>query len=71
MYGHSPGLLGQVSGEGFCESGWEEKVVTTSHLSTTESFKENVISTLILWTRKERLKEKEMNNLCILLSGRY
>lgn len=53
-------------GEGCCESGWEEKVVTTSHLIVTKFLKEDVISILIIWIRKQRLKEHEVKNLYIL-----
>ena len=46
----------KVSG---CESGWGEKVVTTSYLITTKSYKEDVISILILWIRKQRIRGAE------------
>lgn len=46
----------KVSG---CESGWGEKVVTTSYLITTKSYKEDVISILILWIKKQRIRGAE------------
>lgn len=46
----------KVSG---CESGWGEKVVTTSYLITTKSYQEDVISILILWIRKQRIRGAE------------
>ena len=52
--------LRKVSG---CESGWGEKVVTTSYPITTKSFKEDVISILIVWISKQRIKGAEWDEL--------
>lgn len=52
--------LRKVSG---CESGWGEKVITTSYLITTKSYKEDVISVLILWIRKQRIRGAEWDEL--------
>lgn len=46
-------------------------MVTTSPLITVKSFKEDVLGILIIWIKKQRLKENEVNNLCILLSARH
>lgn len=46
-------------------------MVTISPLITVKSFKEDVIGILIIWIKKQRLKENEVNNLCILLSARH
>lgn len=53
------GTWGRYPGVGSCVSASEEKVVQTSHVITTKSFKEDVISILILWIRKQRLKKRE------------
>ena len=53
------GTWGRYPGAGSCESASEEKVVKTSHVITAKSFKEDVISILILWIRKQRLKKRE------------
>lgn len=55
------GPWGRCLNEGSCESGWEEKVGTTSHLITTESFKEDVINTVfsLYGIRKQRSKERK------------